>query len=174
MRGWSIIRVKEEVMAELGSSHSFSIKLATDKQMHEIELLTEENLRIFGMKANDIKIVSVNFAVKGYLYEELGVARPTHPCAGSACAVFQDPYGNENSLDCIIYHDPNVRRSHADGLPHWNVELRCMKNGIEINRSNEVVPHIIEDASEIEITSNCDGSVDKQKILRDQPVQKQP
>ena len=160
-------------MAESGSSPSFKVKLATYRETHEIELLTEENLSRFNIKRSDIKNVSANFAVPGDLYEEPGVAKRAHPCAGSVCAVFQDPCGNECSLDCIVYHDRNPHQSHEGGLQHWNVELRWMSNGIELKRSNKVVPHIIEDAPELEIISNCDGSVKRQKVLRDQPVKKQ-
>lgn len=162
-------------MVELGSSHSFKVKLATDRETHEIELLTEKHLSRFPVKPNDIKNVSANFAVPGDLYEEPGVARLAHPCAGSACAVFQDTYGNQYSIDYIVYYDSNPRQSHEGGLPHWNTELRYMKNGAKIGKiEKEGIPHMLEDTSEIEIISNCDGSINKQKVLRDQPIKKQP
>jgi hypothetical protein len=90
-------------MTELEPSHSFKIKVVTAKEMYEEELLKPEHLSRFGMKPNDIKTVSANYAVPGYLYEELGVASLAHSCAGSACAVFQDPYGEQCSIDYIAY-----------------------------------------------------------------------
>jgi len=130
---------KEELMAELEPSHSFIIKLATDKEMHEMELLTEENLSRFGMKPNDIVSVSAKFAVPGYPYEELGVASPAHPCAGSACAIFRHPYGDECSIDFISFYDSNPKGRHAGGQPHWNNEIRFTKNGVPISVTKKVI-----------------------------------
>jgi len=160
-------------MAELEPSHSFKIKVVTAKETYEEELLKQEHLSRFYMKPNDIKTVSANYAVPGYLYEELGVASLAHPCAGSACAVFQDPYGHQCSIDYIAYYDSNPHQSHAGGQPHWNSEIRYVKDSNVIGKTKVVTAHIVEDTPEIEIISNCDGSVNTQKVLRDQPVKKQ-
>jgi len=163
-------------MAELESSHSFKIKVVTAKEIYVEELLREEHLSIFGMKPSDIKAVSANYAVPGYLYEELGVASMEHPCASSACAVFQDPYDHPCSIDYIVYYDNNPYQTHANGQHHWNSEIRYVKNGKVLGKAEkkEVSAHILKDTPEVEITSNCDGGINKKKVPRDQPVKKQP
>ncbi len=152
--------------------HTFIVKLATDKEIKEMELLTREHLSRFNMEPSDIKTVSANFAVPGYLYEEIGEASSIHPCAGSACAVFIDPDGHQCSIDDIIYYDRNPHRSHTGGQPHWNNEIRYMRDGKEIDRTKRIVSHIIQDAAQIEVETNFDGNVNRQEILRDQPVKK--
>ena len=160
-------------MVESKLSRSFKITVKTAKEIYEEELLKQEHLSRFNMNPNDIKTVSVNYAVPGYLYEELGVASLAHSCAGSACAVFQDPYGHQCSIDYIAYYDSNPHKTHAGGQPHWNSEIRYVKDGNIIGKIKEVTAHIMEDTPEIEIISNCEGSVNRQKVLRDQPVKKQ-
>jgi hypothetical protein len=158
-------------MVDLENVHSFKVKVVTAKETYEQELLTPDNLRRFDMQPSDITMVSPNYAVPGYLYEEVNVASATHPCAGSACAVFPDPYGRICSIDYIAYHDSNPFKKHAGGKEHWNGEVRFVRDGEIINKIRPDDGHILEDTPEIEIISICDGIVNRQNVLRDQPIQ---
>jgi hypothetical protein len=159
--------------ARITNEHSCKVKLVTDKQVHEIELLSEENLAKLVVKAKDIRNVIPVFAVPGYLYEEANVANINHPCAGSACVNFQDQYHSHSySIDLIAYHDDNLPRSHFHGEPHWNTEIRYMKDNVELGRVPEGVSHTMKDAPSLEIETNCDGGIHHQEVLRDQSVHK--
>jgi hypothetical protein len=105
------------------NEHVFKVTVKTSKDEKTIDLLTPENLQVFGMTLNDITSISANYAVPGYLDEEIGIARIDHPCAGSACVVFQDPYGQQCSIDFTAYHNRNPYGRHAEGKPHWNNEV---------------------------------------------------
>ena len=158
-------------MGEFNIVHSFKITVVTAKQIHEQELLTADNLRHFDMQPSDITTVTPQYAVPGYLYEEINVASENHPCAGSACAVFPDPYGHECSIDYIAYHDRNPHKSHASGKEHWNSEVRFVREGdIIFWDKKPVIGHILEDTPDIEIISICDGIENKQRVSRDQPI----
>lgn len=155
---------------ETNIHHTCKVEFKTDRECKEMELLSGENLARFGMKEGDIINVRPIFDIPGYLYQEAGIARIAHPCAGSACVSFQDQYGYSYSVDCIAYHDSNPNRSHFNGEPHWNIETRFMKGGVPFGEVSKIHPHTIKDSPVLEIETNCDGECYAQKVLRDQPV----
>ena len=157
---------------DIKNEHSFKVTVKTTKDEKTIELLTPETLRLFGMTLNDINSVSPDYAVPGCLYEEIGIARINHPCAGSVCAVFKDPLGQRCSIDFIVYHDRNPLRNHAGGNEHYNTGVRCVRENKTIRSFPSPIGHVIEDSPYIEIISDCDGIIERRKVLRDQQVKR--
>jgi len=146
----------------------FKVQLATEQtSCSEIDLIDDDHLRPFGIKAQQIRNVSACYDVPGYLYEEIGEAKATHPCAGSVCMIFSDTHGQLCSTDVIAYYDFNPAKKHAEGKPHWNVEIRNMRNGQEIARSKPPDGHVIQDSVEITFISEFNGTTRQHTISRD-------
>ncbi len=133
----------------------------------EMDLLTDKELEPFGIRAADIGHVTECFAVPGYLYEEMGEASASHPCAGSVCMGFQDQLGQRFSVDVIAYYDRNPLMNHAGGEPHWNLEKRYMQDNREIHRSKNFAGHVGADCSEITIQTEFNGNKNIQIVPRD-------
>jgi hypothetical protein len=148
--------------------HSFRISIApASGQGLQLDLMQEDQLRVFDLDKTQLSNIRMNFDVPGYFYEEFGEATNNHPCAGSACMVFDDQYGRLCSIDVIGYYDYNLKRNHAGGKPHFNTEIRYMRNGVQINRCNKFEGHIIEDSSEIIIETVFDGCTNKKTVKRE-------
>ena len=137
--------------------------------MGEIDLLDDDYLHPFGITAQQVSNVSACYDVFGNLYEEVGEASATHPCAGSACMIFDDPLGQRCSIDYIAYYDYNPAETHAEGKPHWNTEIRNMRNGEEINRFKPQQGHVIPDSGEIILIAEVNGKTHQQTVSRDMP-----
>ncbi len=135
-----------------------TVKKASDIVV-EFNLMSDEDLSKFSTTAGEITNVRSHYAVPGYLYEELGEASVNHPCAGSACMLFQDSSGNNYSIDVIVCYDYNPNHSHFGGEVHWNIDKRYMKNGTQIARSKNFAGHQISDSKEITIESDYNGKI---------------
>jgi hypothetical protein len=119
------------------------------------ELLSEENLEELGIKREDIIRIEPFFEVPGVLYTEPGVASETHPTGGSIGVWIYTKDSNRTSIQDIIYYDFNVRKTHYNGLPHWNHERRFInKEGKEKRLKNDIEWHIIKDSDWISIVFN--------------------
>jgi hypothetical protein len=157
--------------SEQAPIHTFKVKLATEhKSWVEIDLLDDAKLSVFSVTAQQVRDVSICYDVPGYLYEEIGEASTTHPCAGSACVIFTDPHGQVCSNDFIVYYDynPGKNKHHAEGKLHWNVEIRRMRNGQEIAlRDKSFDGHQIKDSSDITLTAEFKGITHNQIIQRE-------
>jgi len=151
--------------------NTFKVNLVTNVSSFEINLLDDSYLHPFGVTAKELLDPSVCYDVPGYLYTESGEASSTHPCAGSACMVFPDPYGQICSIDFISYYDFNPTGRHAEGRPHWNNEIRLMRNGTEIGRCKDFDGHVIEDCGEITLKTEFNGDSHEQTIYRRDSVE---
>lgn len=128
-----------------------TIKFSNSKraQIHTVswELLTDENLRKIEIRRGDIKKIEQFFEVPGVLYTEPRVASKTHPCGGSVGVWIYTKDGNRTSVQDILYYDPNIFKTHCDGLPHWNHERRFIdrKGRVETIKKG-IEHHVIEDS----------------------------
>ena len=93
--------------------------------------------------------------IPSYVYAELGVASVNHPTGGSFGVDIFVKNTFAGQVQVIPYHDRNPYRTHYDGLPHWNQEVRLVfPNGVEklLQRENvKVVQHQIDDAPQITV-----------------------
>ena len=148
----------------MAQEKKIKVVVASEHSSHEFNLLDDIHLQPFGLTTEQIREPDVNFDVPGYLYEEKGEASPNHPCAGSACATFIDPYGRHCSVDFISYYDRNSSTSHAEGKPHWNNEIRYVRDGQEIHRTKEFDGHVMEDAGLIILTTQY-GDINREQTI---------
>jgi len=134
----------------------FIVKLKTSNQVEGFwHLITEVNLKKVKVKPEDIKKIEPFFEVPGVLYTEPGVALGTHPCGGSIGLWIYTHDDHRASIQDIIYYDPNICKSHCDGLPHWNHERRFIDvEGKEDRTGKNIEYHIINDSDEITIYFN--------------------
>lgn len=110
--------------------------------------MTDNNLKQIGIEKDDIKRIEPFFAVPGELYTEPGVASVTHPCGGSVGVWIYTNDGKRASVQDIFYHDPNIYKTHCDGLPHWNHERRFIDREGEIKTISKGIEHHITEDSE--------------------------
>ena len=110
--------------------------------------------------------------VPGYVYGEYGIAKPHHPTGGSI-----DVYITLNDmrfadLQIILYHDRNPMKTHYDGVPHWNQEIRLIDtSGQEkLIRGNKIrgIKHVIPDSPYLDMYClDPNGNQKKIRINRD-------
>lgn len=109
------------------------------------ELLSDANLRMFGMSCQDIAKVEYRQHYPGWPYVEIGVASNRHPLIGSGSAIVYFTDGTRATICDIFYQDLNLsgRPDHFNGLPHWNHERRFMYDGVwqEARRCASTVEH---------------------------------
>ncbi|MCD6504233.1 hypothetical protein J7K52_02515 [Candidatus Bathyarchaeota archaeon] len=110
------------------------------------------------------KIEPAYFAISNSPYEEENVARCTHPCEGSIGFYVYTNDGNKYLTEEIFYYDYNLKKSHYNGLPHWNHEVRL--NG---HLLKDVPYHQIPDAPYIKLMV-----IDGNKILYEKTVKRVP
>ncbi len=109
-----------------------------------------------GLSLDKISEIRPSFVeIPGYVYAELGVATENHPLMGSIGVYIIMDEGYEMELQLLLYHDRNPWETHANGLPHWNQEIRLIdqasKEKIITGEKVKIVKHIINDSQNIEI-----------------------
>ena len=132
------------------------------------ELLIDKNLNNIGtLSSKEIKKADSFFAFPGSLYTEEGVARPEHPCCGSAGVNIITHDGRTASIQDIFYHDEGHKSGKYKGIPHWNRERRYINiKGKEKRRPSDI-DHTLPNSEWIEITlSDGNSKEKKQKIYR--------
>lgn len=142
------------VMSSSSKTRKMMIKFRTSNLVEGTwNLLTPENLAKVNVKLEDIKRIESFFKVPGKLYSEPGVASDIHPTGGSVGVWLYTDTGDRASIQDIIYHDPNINKTHYDGLPHWNHERRYIDTkGKEWREGKCIEYHTIEDSETIHLS----------------------
>lgn len=146
----------------------FVIKWETSKESGSDDLLTEENLNKVGIAESEIKEINPFFIFPGNVYTEPGVARPEHPCCGSAGVNIVTNDDKHASIQRIFYHDEGHSHGPLKNLAHWNKESRFVNVSGNEERAPSSTDHVIEDTDSITISLvDSLGREKKQTVNKD-------
>jgi hypothetical protein len=148
-----------------GKPDTLRVRIRTERGFDkEYDLLEDKILARFQKKREDVKSVTWSDNIGGSLYTELGVASPYHPLIGSGSASIEFRDGTYTRICDVFYQDFNQKRTHYDGLPHWNHERRFeMPSRVEWDK-NPGETHGIDKSLWIEVyVSNTCGNQFKRR-----------
>jgi len=144
------------------------ISFETDSSKGSWSIPTLSILRSFNLSQKDILGVRLAYyALSNYPYEEVNVARCSHPCEGSIGFYVDTRHGQEYLIEEIFFYDYNLGQNHLQGLPHWNHERR-LNDGKQIWRqdSKRVENHWITDSPSITLRITDKGSIINEKVVK--------
>ncbi len=129
-------------------------------------------LRSFKLSQEDIKSVSLAYyALSNYPYEEVNVARCSHPCEGSIGCYINTHDGHQYLTEEIFYYDYNPDRNHFEGLPHWNHERRLNDgNRTWYQNPKYVENHGIPDSPSITLRISDEENIIHEKEIKRVPI----
>lgn len=122
-------------------------------------------LQHIGVSQGALSNENLTFHVRGELYEELGIARENHECAGSMnVSAIDTRTGNRIEFSHIFYRDVT---GHHGSPYHWNHELKYRVNDGEFTlfSKRNTVDHQIPQSSEIELYYTTDEDITEAVII---------
>jgi hypothetical protein len=148
------------------------ISFETESSKGSWDVLTPSVLRTFKLTQKDVLGVRLAYyALSNYPYEEVNVARCSHPCEGSIGFYIDTRDGNQYLTEEIFYYDYNLMQNHFGGLPHWNHERR-LNDGKNIWHQNlkYVEYHGITDSPSIALRVLDKGNAIHEKEIKRVPI----
>ena len=138
------------------------------------DVLTPSVLRNFKLSIKEVTDVRLAYyALSNYPYEEVNVARCSHPCEGSIGFYIDTQDSRQYMVEEIFYYDFNPMHNphHFNGLPHWNHE-RQLTDGLQTwkHKSKNVEHHGIPDSPLITIKITDKGNVINEKVIKRVPI----
>lgn len=147
------------------------ITFKTDSNKGSWDIPTISVLESFKLDPNGVVDVTLAYsALSNYPYEEVNVARCSHPCEGSIGFYINTDDKRQYLVEEIFYYDYNLRQNHFEGLPHWNHETR-LNDGTRTwyQKSQQVESHGIPDSPTLTI-----GVLDENSLLNEKEVKRVP
>jgi len=148
------------------------ISFETDSSNGSWDVLTPSVLRSFKLSQKDVLGIRLAYyALSNYPYEEVNVARCSHPCEGSIGFYVDTRDGNKYLTEEIFYYDYNPTQNHFNGIPHWNHERR-LNDGHRTwyEKSKHVEFHGIIDSPSITLRVTEKGSIIHEKTIKRVPI----
>ena len=148
------------------------IGFETDSSKGSWSILTSSVLRSFKLSQKDVLDVRLAYyALSNYPYEEVNVARCSHPCEGSIGFYIDTKDRHRYLTEEIFFYDYNLRQNHFQGLPHWNHERRLNDGKRTWYQSSEHVEnHGIPDSPSITLRIADKGSIINEKVIKRVPI----
>jgi hypothetical protein len=150
------------------------ISFKTDSKEGSWKIPSRSVLESFKLSPEDVENVELAYnALSNYPYEEVNVARCSHPCEGSIGIYINTNDGRHFLSEEIFYYDYNLGQTHFDGLPHWNHERR-LTDGTRTwyQKKEEVEYHAIPDSPIIALRITDVDSVIHEKEIKRVPIEK--
>jgi hypothetical protein len=145
----------------------------TDSNKGSWDIPTISVLESLKLSPTDVMDVTLAYyAMSNYPYEEVNVARCSHPCEGSIGFYINTNDRHQYLVEEIFYYDYNLGQSHFDGLPHWNHERR-LNDGIQswYQKSEQVESHGIPDSPTMAIRVSDEDNIIHEKEIKRVPIE---
>jgi hypothetical protein len=137
-------------------------------------VLSPSILRSFRLKPSDVANVSLAYyALSNYPYEEVNVARCSHPCEGSIGFYIETYDGHKYLTEEIFFYDYNETQNpyNSNGLPHWNRERRLNDgNRTWYQKAKYVEYHAIPESPSITWKVIDKGETINEKVIYSVPL----
>lgn len=148
------------------------IVFRTDSNKGSWKIPTISVLDAFKLSSIDVVNVSLAYiALSNYPYEEVNVARCSHPCEGSIGVYIDTTDGQRYLSEDIFYYDFNLKKNHYEGLPHWNHERRLSDGTQTFTQEKDSVEfHGIPDSPSITWQITDKGSIISEKEIKRVPI----
>jgi hypothetical protein len=147
------------------------IRFETDSKKGSWTIPTISVLESLKLSPKDVVDVTMAYyAMSNYPYEEVNVARCSHPCEGSI-GFFINTKDSRYLVEDIFYYDYNLKKNHYNGLPHWNHERR-LSDGTQTwyQDTDYVEDHGIPDSPSIIWQITDKGSTVNEKEIKRVPI----
>ena len=144
------------------------ISFKTDSSKGSWNVPTLTIRRDFKLSPEDVLGVRLAYyALSNCPYEEVNVARCSHPCEGSIGFYVDTRQGQEYLIEEIFFYDFNLEQNHSQGLPHWNHERR-LNDGKKTwcQDLKHVENHVIPDSPSITLRMTDRGSIINEKVIK--------
>jgi len=148
------------------------ISFKTDSTKGSWNVLTPSVLRSFKLDQKDVLGVRLAYyALSNYPYEEVNIARCSHPCEGSIGFYIDTRDSHQYLSEEIFFYDYNLKRNHFDRLPHWNHERRLNDGKRTWKQDSKYVEnHGIPDSPSITLRIMDEGSIVNEKVVKRVPI----